>query len=779
MQGLEGILSMDVRIEPGEGGVPVANGWAELSGFSVPGQAAGLDVRVDLALNPDDAVAEVRIGDEGDVMFWSKASAGILRDDDAVAIDCDGSMRWRSMVPAVRFRDLRKQLPLLGQDLAGRASLDVLINGSPCDPDIKAVAALDMPVGVNGERARLDLMATKEGQNLSVETTVGQDNRRIVRSSAVVITQLSSVLQQLIAGTSNDDASDPDRWVKSFDVQTDVAGADIKRLARMVGIQHPLAGVLDGGIGLTGTLKAPELRANLEVLDGRVGNADLSQFTLALEPAEGGYRLATLMGFGSEGGLSMGGFIPLTVTGDQPLDTSREGLDLRVEGEGLPLSMGAGPSGLSDATGAITVEGQVSGSLMDPKAKIHLGSRDAGFTLVPTGLRYAPMELDIDLSADRLRINELLVHTRQLWGVKPKSGHVRVTGNASFEDDVAMSINTEMDGFWLSSTGTAELATSGSIDISGTYPELRIAGDLKMDEAHIAVGAEVLRDTSGFEVDPMISIHRKRREVVERVAQASGPSDFDRMSVDMNIDLGQAVRLRADVPMSEEFGAKFSQLATLSVDLGLDGELHIEQNDGVLSVVGDLETIRGEATALGKRFGINEGTVTFTGENFTNPQLDLEASHQVGQYGSVDISIGGDVDHTNMDLSSPEFPDQTDVMSMLLFGKPTSAMSETEGESGAGLLSAAMASMSGKAAKATGAAFLQNVQIDPGSGSVKVGFPLTDKVYLSIERVKPDTDTDNMTQAAVEWILSRSTYGELVTGDRGKSSGDLYWRWRF
>jgi translocation and assembly module TamB len=215
------------------------------------------------------------------------------------------------------------------------------------------------------------------------------------------------------------------------------------------------------------------------------------------------------------------------------------------------------------------------------------------------------------------------------------------------------------------------------------------------------------------------------------------------------------------------------------VDLGLDGELHIEQNDGVLSVVGDLETIRGEATALGKRFGINEGTVTFTGENFTNPQLDLEASHQVGQYGSVDISIGGDVDHTNMDLSSPEFPDQTDVMSMLLFGKPTSAMSETEGESGAGLLSAAMASMSGKAAKATGAAFLQNVQIDPGSGSVKVGFPLTDKVYLSIERVKPDTDTDNMTQAAVEWILSRSTYGELVTGDRGKSSGDLYWRWRF
>jgi hypothetical protein len=71
------------------------------------------------------------------------------------------------------------------------------------------------------------------------------------------------------------------------------------------------------------------------------------------------------------------------------------------------------------------------------------------------------------------------------------------------------------------------------------------------------------------------------------------------------------------------------------------------------------------------------------------------------------------------------------------------------------------------------------VQIDPGSGSVKVGFPLTDKIYLSIERVTPEEDTDNVTQAALEWILSRQTYGELITGDRGQSSGDLYWRWRF
>jgi autotransporter translocation and assembly factor TamB len=325
------------------------------------------------------------------------------------------------------------------------------------------------------------------------------------------------------------------------------------------------------------------------------------------------------------------------------------------------------------------------------------------------------------------------------------------------------------------------LSTSGSISVKGDYPQLKVKGGVKLDDARIAVGAEVLKDTSSFDVNERITIHRDKREVVvkKKEKKEEGPSVADSISVDLDVNLNSKVRLKADVPMSEDFGAQFAQLASMNVDLGLDGRLKIQQEQGVLSMLGELRTLRGEAVAMGKRFAITEGTVTFTGENYANPQLNLGAAHQVGQYGSVEIKIGGDVENTAMELSSPEYPDQTDVMSMLLFGKPTNAMSETEGESGAGLLSAAMASVGGQAARSTGASFLQNVQIDPGSGSVKVGFPLTEKIYLSIERVRPEADTDNMTQAAVEWLLSRAAYGEVVTGDRGKSSGDVYLRWRF
>ena len=105
-------------------------------------------------------------------------------------------------------------------------------------------------------------------------------------------------------------------------------------------------------------------------------------------------------------------------------------------------------------------------------------------------------------------------------------------------------------------------------------------------------------------------------------------------------------------------------------------------------------------------------------------------------------------------------------MSMLLFGKPTSAMSETRARA-VRPAQRRHGQRVGPGRRSTGAAFLQNVG---GSGLrfVKVGFPVSVKIYLSIERMRSETDTDNMTQAAVEWLLSART--ALVTGDKGKSS---------
>jgi hypothetical protein len=40
-------------------------------------------------------------------------------------------------------------------------------------------------------------------------------------------------------------------------------------------------------------------------------------------------------------------------------------------------------------------------------------------------------------------------------------------------------------------------------------------------------------------------------------------------------------------------------------------------------------------------------------------------------------------------------------------------------------------------------------------------------------------EDENVFAVALEWLITRQMYAEVVTGDAGQSSGDLYMRWRF
>lgn len=777
VMGFDGVVSMDVSVGTDEAGIPIADGWVDLQGLTVDELLNNVDLRMDVALRERTAMAEVSVRDGDAVLVWSKASADVDRSSGEMALDCKGSLRWRSMLPGVRFRELRRPFPFLGRDINGRTSLDLIVDGPACNPDLAMVGAIDLPVGVNGERVRFDASVVKEGDRTIVDMTSEQEGRQLARLDASLTTDVAPVVTAALEGR---ELTNPDTWVTAVDATLEILDADVARLARMGGVDHPVAGTLGGRIAIRGTPMQPDVDAKLVLTDGRIGEARVEELSASIVPVAGGVELSAAAAFGGEGSLRIDGFAPFGGFGRSANHNAAElpPLDIRIGGDGVPLSVAAGPSGLTDAEGSVIIEGRLTGAMDSPDAALQVTSTSAAFTLIPTGVRYQPVDMNIDVADGHVAIRRLEIGSRPVWGLNPRLGTVKLNGGVDLSGAMAVDVDSQFDGFWFSATRAAEVAASGSVDIGGAFPALDIKGAIALETGHIELGPEAFKDTTGFEVDPMVTIHRTRRAVIAREAVEDSMS-LDELGLDLQVDLGQAVRLRADVPMSDDFGQQFSQLATMSVDLGLDGDLRVTQQKGTMSVVGELETIRGDATAFGKRFGIQEGSVTFTGEDYANPQLNLDASHRVGQYGTVNISIGGDVNTTQMDLSSPEFPDETDVMSMLLFGKPTSAMSETEGESGAGLLSAAMASAGGKAARATGAAFLQNVQIDPGSGSVKVGFPLTDKVYLSIQKVTPDSDTDNITQAAVEWILSRSTYGEVVTGDRGKSSGDLYWRWRF
>jgi hypothetical protein len=78
---------------------------------------------------------------------------------------------------------------------------------------------------------------------------------------------------------------------------------------------------------------------------------------------------------------------------------------------------------------------------------------------------------------------------------------------------------------------------------------------------------------------------------------------------------------------------------------------------------------------------------------------------------------------------------------------------------------------------ALGSNFLRQIEFD--GEAVRVGLPLSDKTLLSLERHNTTDDEDNIFAVSLEWLITRRMYAEMVTGDKGQSSADVYMRWRF
>ena len=168
-----------------------------------------------------------------------------------------------------------------------------------------------------------------------------------------------------------------------------------------------------------------------------------------------------------------------------------------------------------------------------------------------------------------------------------------------------------------------------------------------------------------------------------------------------------------------------------------------------------------------------------------DPILNLTAVHRTSQYGDVEVVIGGSVSTLDLSFRSEDYPDETDVASILLFGSPLSELSSSETETNNQLLALAAGALMGELERSLGGSVADLFQIDTtasgGIGAIRVGYAIGDNLFLILEYL-PEADTisgENQKQAKVEWTISRHWLVEVVTGDQGAGSADLFRTWRF
>ena len=171
------------------------------------------------------------------------------------------------------------------------------------------------------------------------------------------------------------------------------------------------------------------------------------------------------------------------------------------------------------------------------------------------------------------------------------------------------------------------------------------------------------------------------------------------------------------------------------------------------------------------------------GANAYNPQLNLQASKSFGEYGTVNVLVGGTVEEIDMQfeaINTPYVYDSTDIITLILLGKPSQELAQSESQTAATLIQTGLkTTMGGVVGDALGGTMVDNVDWDPTEGMFRVGKTLSDTLYLSYMRNYWAEEGENENEITLEWLLLQKVYGELVTGDANNTHATLYYRWIF
>ncbi len=758
-------------------------------------QAEGADDRLQvegLIRSGADALARVT----GDLPFSLDLDApGLVTSEEidlTILLPAVDSARWNAVLPSVA-------LPVF------RGSAELSVSGPVLDPRLKLVAAVSAPGGQRSEWVHVDLDGETADGLFQLRAVVRERLERRAEVDGTIALHIRDVVRSVLGEGPKVDLAEPGTWVGALELDVVPLRLPVQALSTFVAIPATLLGDLSGGLHVSGQARAPRLEGALFLSGGRLGDLPLSPALVSLLPAEGGYQVDANLGFGGPSAATVTGFIPFapTVVTDLSAELKRPGLSLTFSAADVPLkAVGAAWPTLTAYAGTLGAAGTLTGSLADPVPDITFGLADGDFALDVTGVRYRDAAFTGSLGKDELRVEGLTVRTARTGALATKTratdraAEGRVTGavtahrvgnRAVFDSEIVF------DRAWIVDLPNQVLRTDGQLRLSERDEKFRVVGKLSVVEGQLVVPERFFSGARDLQLDSDIRVIRAGAEPgseeavleEERAAAAEEPLMPTWLDLEVAVDLERNVFLDASLPLEQRLGETLKSFSSIEVsNTQLDGTLLVAVRNGDLSLVGQILPLRGTASVFSVPFELAGETISFTGYDYTEPVLDLEAVHETAEYGSISTHITGTPSSLAIDFSSDN-PDlaQEDLLAVLLLGRPPSEMDAGEGEAAGDLIGAALSTFANSVVQNqfTASRAFDVLEVDV-TGSVRAGrrVPGTDNMFLLGEyNWNADPIEENIGEVTLEVRLGRAWQFDFTTGTSGISSVGLTRKWRF
>jgi hypothetical protein len=569
----------------------------------------------------------------------------------------------------------------------------------------------------------------------------------------------------------------------SSDFSLDIQGVDLDRIARMTQLERVPSGILSLQLTFRGEADNPSMDGTFQVGDFAFNGAALTRVEGTLTHQDHLLRATVEADHEGERRLEGQGALPLNlslVTVEERIPDRDVEADITVTrfpaAAALAfLEMLEGVRGTLD--GRILLEGTV----RSPRPTGELRLRDGAMTIADVGLRMADMRADLVLREDR---------TVEVDAQARARGTGRVRGTLSLEDptDPGFDLRIDLSGFQAVDRRDLNARIGGALTLGGSYRQPEIGGEMRVEQGVLFL-EEFTRAAQVVDLtDPAF------RDVVDTTLVA-GVGAVDTTE---NPFL-EGLLVEVDLTLQRDFW-----LRSREMNVEIDGELIVtfDRRRRDLLLVGTLEAVRGTYVAFGRTFQVQEGTVDFPGTPGINPALNIQAVNRLrqpdGEPLNVIANLEGTLERPRVFLSSDAEPPiaESDLISYLLFGRPSYALASGETSVLEGAESAGIQLGIGTVATQLGAVVAREFGVDyfavtqaqqaPGADrgglggafadtQIEMGQYLSDNVFLAV-MLRPLTglggsSANQIPGARVEWRFADFWTTEAFVEDRFARQG--------
>ena len=442
-----------------------------------------------------------------------------------------------------------------------------------------------------------------------------------------------------------------------------------------------IGGRVDVGLTIDGTARAPRVRGELRLVDGRFRDfrAPLLEGTIAYVDR----RLDGDLGLWPTATRDGDPIVSITVR--LPLDLALTGverrrlpgpLEVRARGTGVDMSvLGAMTTLMEQVEGTLSADAGITGTWDAPALAGTISIRNGGATFPGVNVRHEGIYGELKLRGDSVVIDRMAVRTGA--GTLTVGGYMRLIELTRPRMDLSIIAN-RFELLDIQQQLTLVVSTIGpdqAVRLTGPFLGAQLTGAVRVDE-----GVFYFRDLLEKRIVSLEDSLAREIFPVEEL-RARG------LATPLRTRLLDSLRIRGlELEMGPDVWLRSSEA---NVQLG--GQLVVNKEAGAYLLEGTLNAQRGTyrlpLRVATRQFLVTDGSVRYFGTPDLNAQLDLNATYTVTTVPVDDepeqirifAHIGGTLLAPRLTLTSdiePPLP-ETEIISYLLFGRPSFQLAAT------------------------------------------------------------------------------------------------------